>query len=95
MERLPAMNEFLAAIYRQHTQQTAQNNLNKVQNQVQYLESFKELLQKRQEDEKKVKSHFQFDLWFFRTVYIIQYRIVYLYCRVCEKKRARAGSRSS
>jgi len=63
METLPAMNEFLAAIYRQHTQQTAQNNLNKVQNQVQYLESFKELLQKRQEDEKKVKSHF-FDLWF-------------------------------
>ena len=72
METLPAMNEFLAAIYRQHTQQTAQNNLNKVQNQVQYLESFKELLQKRQEDEKKVKSHF-FDLWFF--LYGIIYNI--------------------
>ena len=66
------MNEFLAAIYRQHTQQTAQNNLNKVQNQVQYLESFKELLQKRQEDEKKVKSHF-FDLWFL--LYSIKYII--------------------
>ena len=54
METLPAMNEFLAAIYRQQKQQTAQNNLNKVQSQVQYLESFKEILQKRQEDEKKV-----------------------------------------
>ena len=70
METLPAMNEFLAAIYRQHTQQTAQNNLNKVQNQVQYLESFKELLQKRQEDEKKVKV---FDLWFL--LYGIRYTI--------------------
>ena len=65
------MNEFLAAIYRQHTQQTAQNNLNKVQNQVQYLESFKELLQKqRQEDEKKVKNpNFILIYGFCHTVY--------------------------
>ena len=73
METLPAMNEFLAAIYRQHTQQTAQNNLNKVQNQVQYLESFKELLQKRQEDEKKVKNlNFILIYGFCHTVYYLR-----------------------